>query len=156
MPNERPVGRRKNMFFVRTKNSLKLLILFFLGVLLVISLAVLFLAARNQKRLPAENIGSSDPQAVQSAQQVIESLLVQDTLNFVKEYSDKETFLEVKVDGRSWRKLPVRERKQFVKDISSARATLGFIPDVTVNDAKTGMELAVSERGRVALAGHDD
>lgn len=148
--------KKSNIFFTETKNYVKLMVIFLLGILFVISIIVMLLAYRNQKHTTAQNIEISDPEAIKTASDTIMSLLVENTLHIVKDYSDKKNLIEVKVDNSLWRKLTVRDRKKFIKDISSARTTLGLAPDVKLIDYKTGIELAVSERGRVALSGHED
>ncbi len=148
--------KKTNIFFSDTKNYLKLMGIFLLGLLFVISIIVLILAYRSQKRAIVQNVVISDPEAIKTASDTIMSLLPENTLHIVKDYGDKENFLEVKVDSTPWNKLSIRDRKKFIKDLSAARSTLGLKSDVKVIDSKSGVELATSERGRIVLAGHDD
>lgn len=148
--------RKANIFFTDPRNYLKLMVIFLLGILLVLSIIVLFMAYRSQKRTTEQYIGISDPQAIKTASDTMLSLLNENTFHIVKDYTDQDKLLIVKVDNSSWRKLTVRNRKKFIKDLSTARITVGLPADVKVVDHKTGIELATSEHGRIALAGHDD
>jgi hypothetical protein len=142
---------------INIKTSFKLAVLFVLGILLLISLTLLIYKSHsNKKRSAAYPTKSSDPKEIKEAERILESLLIDDKFNCIKVYRETGGYLEIKVEGSSWRDLSIKNKKAFLKDLTSARTTLGLIPDVKVIDYRSSIELASSEHGRVILGEVED
>ena len=149
-------GKNSNPLFSATKNYMKLIVFFLLGILFVISVVVMLLAYFNQKPTATHRADLSAPQPTTSTSNALSALLADNRLQVIKEYNNMDKMLEVKVDNTIWRKIAVKERKKYIMELSDARRAAGMTADVRITDYRSGIELAVSERGRIALAGHDD
>jgi hypothetical protein len=95
---------------------------------------------------------STDPREIESANNTLEDIFAKNTYLFVKDHSEAEGYLVVKVDGIIWKKSALNKRKNFMKSIAHARETLGVNPKIKVTDAKTNTEYASFENGRLSLA----
>ncbi len=132
-------------------NILKFGVLVFLGIILFAY--SLFLATGNVGKVtdnkPAK---STDRQVIEEAKETLEKNLDHNSYGFIKEYKDKENYLEVKVIGSAWKKLAIKDKKTFLKDVADARSSLGFYPNISVIDHKSSVEFASFENNRVTLA----
>ncbi len=129
------------------KNIFKLGLLLILGVILFVSLIVLF----SQESAPPPQ-KSTDPSEIKTANKAIEDILVKNKYGLIKEHEEKKNYLEIKVDKKLWKRLSIKKKKSFVTDLAKARATIGLRPDIRVIDYKSAVEYASFENNRMTLA----
>ena len=142
--------------FSMSKEALKAIVLLVLGILLFISLIFLLYKSLSRQEVVSLPKKSSNPYEIKHAEEMLDSLLSKNKYGFVKEYHEMEKYVEITVDGSSWKRFSIQEKRAFLKDVSRARTILGLIPDVKIFDSKKGMDLASSEHGRIAVVGYDD
>jgi len=132
------------------KNIFKLGLLIVLGIVLIISVIILF----SQESVPPPQ-RSTDPDEIKTANKTIENILEKNQYGVIKKHEGKKTYLEIKVDKDSWKRLSIREKKAFIKDLADARATIGLNPSIKVIDYESSVEYASFENNRVTLAEFD-
>ncbi|MBF0564314.1 MAG: hypothetical protein HQK89_03640 [Nitrospirae bacterium] len=95
---------------------------------------------------------SSDPRMVGEAKNVLEGLLKENAAGVVTDYSDVNNYLRVKVNIDKWKKMSVKDKKDFLIKLAKARETLGLPPNVKVVNTRNGMEFASFENNRPSLS----
>ncbi|MEO5357260.1 MAG: hypothetical protein H7844_08175 [Nitrospirae bacterium YQR-1] len=95
---------------------------------------------------------STDPKEIETAENVLNDIFIKNSYLFVKDYSEEEGYLVVRVDGIIWKKSALNKRKDFIKTIAHAKETLGVSPKIKIKDSKNNTEYASFENNRISLA----
>jgi hypothetical protein len=142
------------MHVVSIKNGLKLVILFILGILLIISLSLLayksFKSLKGDRTIPGATANPT-PEEKRGAESTLARLLDSQIYKFVHDYQSTDDLMVVKVDGRLWNQLPSKDRKSYLSDVASVRSILGLKSAVKIVDIRTNTEMSSYEHGRVIL-----
>ncbi len=131
------------------KNVIKIGIILILGLILFIYSIILF-TGEVGKDTSKHIKKSTDPQEIKIANETIKKNLTNN--KYIHEYQEKEKYLEIKVYGKLWRKINIKEKKTFIKELANARSTIGKNPAIRVIDYKSLIEYASYENNRVNLA----
>jgi len=147
------------MHVVSVKTGLKLIVLLVLGILLIISLALLVYQSKKaltkDKAAPVVTENPSHGGRA-DAERTLALYLDPKAYPFVNEYRGTDRRLEINVDGRKWKLLSPRDRKSYLLGIADARSALGLQPEVKILDKRTSVEIASFERGRIILGEDQD
>lgn len=134
----------------KMRNTVKMAILAIIAMVLFLYIVLFFTGRFSEEpiKLPAK---STDPAIIELAQKTIKTLLTENKTGFVGSTNETPRYFEIKVDGSSWKKQAVDDKKKFLKDISTARANLGLNPNIKIRDMKNNVEYASFENGRASL-----
>jgi hypothetical protein len=134
----------------KVKNVTKMSILLVLA-LVVILYSVLLFSGMLGKKTSEIPVKSADPQALNRARAVMDDILTKNKAGFVKEYVEAGGYLTLKVDRAGWKSISIKDKKKFLGEMASARATLGLSRNIKVIDARTSTEYASFENNRATL-----
>ncbi len=135
----------------RPKIILKLSLVIIIGIVVFIY-TILILKGDFAKAPSTAPVKSTDPIELKAANKKIETLLTNNKYGFIKEYKEKDGYLEIKIVNMSWKKLGLKAKKSFLKDLAYSRGAIGLNPNIKVIDYKSSIEYASFENNRVALA----
>lgn len=129
-------------------NVIKFGALLVLALVIVVYSILLFTGSfgKATANVPKKNVTKEE---IETAKKQIEGLL---SAPFVKEHSDVNNTLTIRIDTERWKKLALKEKKTFVSDIGAQKSITDTSPVVRITDMKTGTEYASYENGRVTLA----
>jgi hypothetical protein len=144
----------KGSFLLKSSLSLRLFMTISIGVVIVMCIyfAWLLLAKADFSAYRTPPPRSTDPKEIEKAQALLKSILDENSKGFVVSTEDVDDKLHVKVDGKKWKALTYDGKKQIIKDIASARETLGKFPRVVIEDHKNSIEYGSYSSHRVLLA----
>lgn len=95
---------------------------------------------------------STDQAEIEKAESLLKSILEDNSKGFVVGTEEIENKLYVKVDGKKWRALAYKEKKQIISDLAQARQTLGLFPRIIIKDSDSSIEYGSYMSHRILLA----
>ncbi|MBF0343372.1 MAG: hypothetical protein HQL06_03990 [Nitrospirae bacterium] len=124
-----------------------------LGLVIIVYSILLFTGGIGKQTVIIKK--SNDPREIEAANKTVDTLLVNNTTGVVKEFSEINNYLKIKVDGSVWKKKSSKEKKEFLANLAQARAALGLSPYLKIVDYKSSIEYASFENNRPSLSETD-